>query len=579
MFRFTAPRQRGYQRAQLSKALRPSALPDWVWRQADQLAHELTLAFHGALASLHEVPWQDLELRIERALKERTPETIQQVIDVLPWKNFEEGFRGQLERVLYEGATEMARRSMKMDGLEAMGVKFGPVDTRAVEWARFYSAELVTQVSQETQLGLKRILTVDVLGRRHPYETMQDVKGMVGLIDRHAQAVANYREQLLRAGYSAEAVEKRVRKKADMLLKWRTETIARTESMEAVNWARRWTWAAAYEQGFISDGSHERVWLVAPDERLCPICAGLSGARASLRGLYPGGHERPPAHPNCRCTEMLVPKEGTGAPPPEAGEKRYAKDGVPYWTEPPRSLDEFHQRIYEWSSHMAEANGLPWHFPSIRSSHIPERYGGSGLFTAGKVWVSRSYADDLGRALQLGTAVGVEEASRAVAQAMSIYVHELLHASTLWYGPGWFYYREFYEALNEYLTKAILKRAVKDLGLKKLAPEWSKHIGRCWYDKWVSNLSTLLRGQCEGTSLKPTDLAFRLQGKAMSPEMVGEAWAQQLKAAHGLRATARGGADLVAEAREWMRSIPNQREVREARSRFGWIIRTLREAG
>ncbi|MEJ7762381.1 MAG: hypothetical protein WKF80_06270 [Thermomicrobiales bacterium] len=38
------------------------------------------------------------------------------------------------------------------------------------------------------------------------------------------------------------------------------------------------------------------VWLVAPDERLCPECAPLGGA------VWEAGAGRvPPLHPNCRC--------------------------------------------------------------------------------------------------------------------------------------------------------------------------------------------------------------------------------------------------------------------------------------
>ena len=41
------------------------------------------------------------------------------------------------------------------------------------------------------------------------------------------------------------------------------------------------------------------VWLVAPDERLCPECAPLAGA------VWEAGSGRvPPLHPNCRCRRV-----------------------------------------------------------------------------------------------------------------------------------------------------------------------------------------------------------------------------------------------------------------------------------
>lgn len=38
------------------------------------------------------------------------------------------------------------------------------------------------------------------------------------------------------------------------------------------------------------------VWVVAPDERLCPECAPLAGAVWEV-----GSGRVPPLHPNCRC--------------------------------------------------------------------------------------------------------------------------------------------------------------------------------------------------------------------------------------------------------------------------------------
>ena len=78
--------------------------------------------------------------------------------------------------------------------------------------------------------------------------------------------------------------------------KWRADLIASTEITNAYH--------AANEQIAInSDVIKGLVWLTARDERVCPICGPLHGARKNKGGVYPGGLSGPAAHPRCRCGE------------------------------------------------------------------------------------------------------------------------------------------------------------------------------------------------------------------------------------------------------------------------------------
>jgi SPP1 gp7 family putative phage head morphogenesis protein len=85
----------------------------------------------------------------------------------------------------------------------------------------------------------------------------------------------------------------------------RARTIARTETMRAVHQGQQEAWDQAVEDGYLT-GKEKRVWIVTPDDKLCPICDELDGEEARLGKDYPGGIDGPPAHPNCRCTEGLA---------------------------------------------------------------------------------------------------------------------------------------------------------------------------------------------------------------------------------------------------------------------------------
>lgn len=75
------------------------------------------------------------------------------------------------------------------------------------------------------------------------------------------------------------------------------ERIARTETQRAYNVQVDETLREAREH--IPDLM--RRWDASADHRICPVCAELHGAVTTIDGVFPGGYETAPAHPNCRC--------------------------------------------------------------------------------------------------------------------------------------------------------------------------------------------------------------------------------------------------------------------------------------
>ncbi len=91
------------------------------------------------------------------------------------------------------------------------------------------------------------------------------------------------------------------------LVAFRSETFARTAAMQAANEGASESWRAAIAQGAVPAAQVRRFWVVARDERLCPVCAPIPGQNPRGVGLDEafttenGPVLLPPVHANCRC--------------------------------------------------------------------------------------------------------------------------------------------------------------------------------------------------------------------------------------------------------------------------------------
>lgn len=144
-------------------------------------------------------------------------------------------------------------------------MKFDASNPRAAKWARTYGATLAKGIADTTRERISEAIARSQETGEDPYDEILDA---VGDEDR-------------------------------------AEVIARTESMRAVHEGQREGWEQAVEKGLLT-GDERRVWIVTPDDILCPICEELEDEEADMDGEYPGGIDGPPAHPNCRCTEGLT---------------------------------------------------------------------------------------------------------------------------------------------------------------------------------------------------------------------------------------------------------------------------------
>jgi F like protein len=225
----------------------------------------------------------------------------------------------QLREALESGAAAATAPTVSLEG------SFDVINPQAVAWAQTRTATLVTAVSQETKEAIRAVITRSVSEGIAPREAARLIRSTIGLTARQEAAVANFRASLatLRTraeGHAVETVLGRVANRAlgeriaglvaryaARLLNQRSLLIARTEIMSAANAGTRLMWEQAVESGELDGGGLEQEWLVADDERLCPVCEELDGTHAPIGGTFPSpGGLGPPAHPACRCTTGLV---------------------------------------------------------------------------------------------------------------------------------------------------------------------------------------------------------------------------------------------------------------------------------
>ena len=192
------------------------------------------------------------------------------------------------------------------------------VSQRATDYARTRSARLVTSINDSNRVAIRQVISQAFTGPRTVDETARSLRQIVGLHPRWARAAQNFNDKnfrrLVREGMDtdraravADDMTEKYRRK---LIRRRAEMIARTETQQAQNFGREASWYASERAGLV-DARAMKEWRTAPlGSRYgppCPTCTDLRGTRVPWNGTFANGASMPPAHPNCRCTAVLVP--------------------------------------------------------------------------------------------------------------------------------------------------------------------------------------------------------------------------------------------------------------------------------
>lgn len=251
-------------------------------------------------------------------------------------------------RLAVAKSTATFSAQISVNDMPAARVVFGIQNPRALEALRTSQLELIREVDAKTRAGIKAYLYDSLEAGRNPRSVISQLVGhvqadgtrkggIVGLTERQARAVSNYRKYL--EGLDSRALERALRDKRfdttvaraiaehssldpDYIAKlvgryeanylaYRAETISRTESLKALQLGQKMAWDEVVSQGSVTAGALSKRWVTAKDERVRPAHADMEGLTIGYDELFePEDTDpiwAPPAAPNCRCIAWIRP--------------------------------------------------------------------------------------------------------------------------------------------------------------------------------------------------------------------------------------------------------------------------------
>lgn len=294
-------------------------------------------------ASMQDVLTRSVSADIKVAWKKKNASTMLSAISLLKpaevrdstaWDELRAKMAGAYRDVLQAGGEAEAKRLKEQLGAKLefstdltpqeaeevvakkQTVPIVPVNPYAAEWMAGRAGWLINEGLTKDQIAMMRNLLGDLFRQGVRAEEAIDIlRRNIGLTDAWSKAVRNRYEALLGQGVDPARADELTEKYREQLLVKRSIRIARTETIAAQAEGRNESWRLADDAGILPPV--EREWSSAPESpnptRPCVICLELDGQKVGLNESYNssilGAVSMPPAHPHCRCTELLRRKK------------------------------------------------------------------------------------------------------------------------------------------------------------------------------------------------------------------------------------------------------------------------------
>lgn len=275
------------------------------------------------------------------------------------------GVADALTDVVWAGGA-LAATNIAVKGTVFHFHRLNPVLT---DWLGQYTFGLIREINDKTKAAVRAQLVDGMRLGRGPRAQARHIKSIVGLTERQAGAVANFRKELegfhLKRGAKAwglgakidrvngaqvfkpgptgdpkdgvlarrlrdfrydgqlqravegktaltpAQIDKMAAAYGRKYRKYRAETIARTEAMRALNVGVQEGWRQAVMENKVVEDLVRRFWKVAKDERTCEVCSPVPGynklgVKLGQPFVTPKGPVMlPPLHPDCRCRAFI----------------------------------------------------------------------------------------------------------------------------------------------------------------------------------------------------------------------------------------------------------------------------------
>lgn len=229
--------------------------------------------------------------------------TVANSLPMGPWSDAQQSMQDELFAEVLDGGSRVRLP------LRKAAFSFDRDRPEAAAWAAREAGGLIVQITEEQRLLVRDLVSSAALGERTPLQVARALRDSIGLTAEQAQWVENRwgREYASRVagGVSLRDAERGADKAADLYyqrtLRYRSETIARTEILKAAHEGRREAWNQGIQEGWINPGA-QKQWETVNDP--CDQCAAMDGVTVPITGEFAVGD--PPLHPNCRCDVLLV---------------------------------------------------------------------------------------------------------------------------------------------------------------------------------------------------------------------------------------------------------------------------------
>lgn len=239
----------------------------WLLAIADALLPAARAAF---LLAVERLRGSASEEKLRVAIETGRIDEVMRVLDIEG--QMKTALQGTLAKPLEDAFIEAGREApaRTLGNVEgALSMRFDLANPHSLRFLQDYDFGMIRQVSQETRMAVRRVVSDAFLNGGHPYAQAKKIKSFIGLTDRQAQAGINYRAALEEEGRPADQVERMSEKFNAKLLRRRAESVARTETVRAANAGQQSAWSSAADKGLLNRATFRQGWLVTPDDRLC----------------------------------------------------------------------------------------------------------------------------------------------------------------------------------------------------------------------------------------------------------------------------------------------------------------------
>lgn len=192
-----------------------------------------------------------------------------------------------------------------------LGIDLKTTNPKALAAAERQAADLLTSVNVETKQTVRDLIARAYREQVSPRDTARMIRDVVGLNDRQANALFNYRAGLVEDGRAADQIERMTEKYGNRLLRQRADTIAQTEIHRASAEGQHELWREGVREGRINAATAVRIWIA--NVGACAYCEAIETINAD--GVPIDGQFETPdgdmidgpedSHVGCRCSTGL----------------------------------------------------------------------------------------------------------------------------------------------------------------------------------------------------------------------------------------------------------------------------------